>query len=80
MTKAGMRTLKINMIGAMNDYILHLDDERAYMEWIDVVPDCMIEEDAVEIAEDDELWVDTCSLFGKIVNKYQRFGEVVSES
>lgn len=65
-----MTILKMNILGGMNEYIKNLNDENAYMTWIYVVPDECDEEDLRTIAEDSELWVETCRLFGRLVEQY----------
>lgn len=67
-----MRDMRVRFLKQMCDYIqLHIADEDAYAHWIDVVPDEPKEEDFIEIAEDDELWVLACTTFGKIANEYE---------
>ena len=70
MTKNEMIVLKMNMLGGMNEYIKNLSDEDAYMRWINFVPDECDEDDLLFIATDEELWTDTCKLFGRLVGKY----------
>lgn len=70
MTKNEMTVLKMNILGGMNEYVKNLSDENAYMAWIDIVPDECTEDDLLFIATDDELWADTCRLFGSLVKRY----------
>ena len=65
-----MTVLKANMLGGMHEYIRHLNDEDAYDRWILIVPDEPTENDLISIAEDEGLWKDTCSLFGRLVKQY----------
>lgn len=62
-----MTTLKMNLLGGMNEYIKEMGDESIWMRWIMLVPDECTEDDLQFIAEDEELWTDTCKLFGKLV-------------
>lgn len=66
--KSEITVLKMNLLGGMNAYIIDYGDEEIWEEWIaEGVPDCATEDDLQFIAEDDELWVDTCKLFARLV-------------
>lgn len=62
-----MTTLKMNLLGGMNEYIKKMGDESIWMSWIMLVPDECTEDDLQFIAEDEELWADTCRLFDILV-------------
>ena len=62
--------LKMNLLGGMNQYVIDLGDEEAWLWWIELVPDEATEDDLEFIANDRELWTDVCRLFGKIVRMY----------
>lgn len=71
MTKNELKTLKMNILGGMNEYILNLNDEDAIEPWLMCgVPDGATEDDLEYIAEDYEEWVDIVNLFARIVKKY----------
>lgn len=75
MTQTEMTALRRNLIGGMHEYVKHLNDEDAYFWWIETVPDeCDITE-LIEIADDKEMFIDVCNLFGKIVKRYGKYGE-----
>lgn len=61
--------LKMNLLGGMNQYIIDMGDEDVWLTWIMLVPDQCTEDDLISIAEDDELWKEVCSLFGRLVEK-----------
>lgn len=62
---------KMILLASMDNYICNiLGDESAWMSWIQIVPDECTEDDLEFIADDEELWKDTCKLFGKLVEKY----------
>ena len=65
-----MLMLKMNILGGMNDYVRDFGDEEAWDLWITIVPDEMTEDDLEYIANNQELWIDVCILFGKIVKNY----------
>lgn len=71
MTKNELKTLKMNILGGMNEYILNLNDEDAIEPWLMCgVPDDATEDDLEYIADDYEEWVDIVNLFARIVKKY----------
>lgn len=73
MTKQDLLVLRMNLVGGMNEYIKCLNDETAYYNyWIELVPDEATEDDLQDIAESDELFNETCELFGKLI---KRFGD-----
>lgn len=62
--------LKMNLLGGMDSYIRELGDEDIWEVWIaHGVPDGATEDDLRFIAEDDELWQDTCELFGRLIKR-----------
>lgn len=62
--------LKMNLLGGMDSYIRELGDEDIWEAWIaNGVPDGATEDDLRFIAEDDELWRDTCELFGRLIKR-----------
>lgn len=63
--------LRVKLLKQMNDYIINIGDEEIWGDWILAgVPDEATEDDYNFIAHDEECWVDTCTLFGKLV-KYE---------
>lgn len=54
----------------MNYQVKLIEDENAYMEWINHIPDEPDEEDFLEIAEDLEDFHSACVLFCKLITKY----------
>lgn len=65
--------LRVDFLKQMNTYVLeHIYDEEAHMGWLMVaIPDAPTEDDYLDIAEDDEEWVDICDYFGKLVMGYE---------
>ena len=64
--------LKMNLLGGMDSYIRELGDEDIWEVWIAYgIPDGATEDDLQFIAEDDELWRDTCGLFGQLIKREQ---------
>ena len=62
--------LKMNLLGGMDSYIRELGDEDIWEVWIAYgVPDETTEDDLQSIAEDDESWRETCSLFGQLIKR-----------
>ena len=63
-----MLTLRMNILGGMNAYILdNVDDEEIiYDDWFALgVPDEATEDDLRIIAEDEELWLDAINSFAR---------------
>lgn len=70
--KMDLVDLRTNFVKDMHEYVrTRIDDENAYMSWICLVPDEPSHEDFVDIASDNELWTDTCKLFGKLAKAYE---------
>ena len=60
---------RITLLKQMHQYIIDLGDEFLYEWWIsEGVCDEPDEDFFQDVAEDDDCWVEICSLFGKIVN------------
>ena len=59
---------------AMHEIIRCMNNEEAYMEWINTVPDEPSDDDFQSIAEDDWLFAETCKAFKSIFTEYQEDG------
>jgi hypothetical protein len=71
MTRDELVTLRMNMLGGMNEYVKCMNDEDAYYNhWICIVPDECTEEDLEDIAEDDESFNDVVECFAALVKEY----------
>ena len=67
----GTKEQRIQLLKQMNQYIIDLGDEEVYGAWISLgVPDEATEEDYESIAEERELWVYVCKLFGQLIKDY----------
>lgn len=64
---------RIELLKAMNEIVMHLDDEETYYRWIDLVPDCATEEDFKDIAQDDDDMQEICDLFMELVRSSEVF-------
>ena len=69
MTKTDFLTLRANLLGGMNDYILNvIGDDDITEQWQTYgVPDECDENELMEIAENDKEWNAICYLFGNII-------------
>lgn len=69
MNENEIKVLKMNLLGGMHNYIMHVvQDEELQDVWLtDGVPNEPTEEDLEFIAEDDELFAHTVYQFGHIV-------------
>lgn len=63
-------TLRANLLGGMNDYILEvIDNDEITDIWVGYcVANGAEEEDLIMIAENDAVWNYVCKVFGKLVN------------
>lgn len=67
-----IKDMRMGFLKQMHEYIrCHIGDEEAYERWILIMPDESSEEDFESIADDDELWVDVCTVFGKLIKEYE---------
>lgn len=67
-TREELVKTRISIAKQMNKYIIDMGDEEIWMDWITVgIPDAPTEEDYESIAEDDNEWIDLCTLFGRLV-------------
>ena len=58
-----MKVLRANIMGGMNDYIKELGDDDLWDVWIRVFPDECSEEELMEMAEDDIIWLEVIENF-----------------
>lgn len=61
---------RIALLKAQHEIIVHMNNEEAYMEWINIVPDCPQDDDFEFIAEDDELFANAMECFKSIMDTY----------
>ena len=61
---------RIALLKAQHEIIVHINNEEAYMEWINIVPDCPQDDDFEFIAENEELFADAMGCFKEIMNTY----------
>ena len=63
--------LKMNLLGRMNAYVENLGDDDATDYWLTFgIPDGATEEDLEEFAKDNDIWVEMCRIFGKLVERW----------
>ena len=67
-------TLRANIMGGMNEYIKELGDEEIYMKWIMVFPDECDEDELMEMAEDEKIWLDVVKCFARCLEIAQKGG------
>ena len=58
-----MTMLKANLMGGMNEYIKELGDDDLWDIWIEVFPDECSEDELMEMAESDSIWLDVVQRF-----------------
>ena len=69
---------RVEELNTMNDIMLSMNDENAYMSWILSYPDDATEDDEIEIAESDEDFAYICERFDKVFDYYARHGLYIS--
>lgn len=67
---------RVELLKVMNETMIHINDEQAYMAWIEVVPDQASLEDFVDIAEDDSDFSYVTQLFNTLYEQYHSSGLV----
>ncbi len=55
--------LRANIMGGMNEYIREIGDEDIWELWIEVFPDECSENELMELAEDENIWLDVVQRF-----------------
>ena len=65
---------KFQVIKTMNTIIYSMNNEDAWLDWINVVPDQADDNDLDDIANDDELMNIACRLFTQIISEYGNDG------
>ena len=67
---------KFELLKAMHTLVKAMNDENAYLTWINVIPDGADDAELIEIAADDdeEIYRDACNTFRRICNAYARYG------
>lgn len=71
---------KIEMIKAMNCIIQNMNNEVAYMIWINLIPDQATEEDFFDCAEDEEIFIDACNLFKELMEDFSKDGFFINNN
>ena len=64
-----MVMLKANIMGGMNEYIKELGDDDIWDIWIEVFPDECSEEELMEMAKNDSIWLDVVNRFAYILKQ-----------
>lgn len=71
---------RADFVRSMNNIMVHMNDEEAYMKWIQVVPDGATQEDFEAIADDEELFDSTVYLFKDLMDKYMKNGIYIGKT
>lgn len=62
---------RTNLLIKLHSIMICMNDENAYMEWIEMVPDQPTREDFEDIAQDNEFFNEILEDFIKIFNEYK---------
>lgn len=71
---------RVDFVRSMNNIMVHMNDEEAYMKWIQVVPDGATQEDFEAIADDEELFDSTVYLFKDLMERYMKNGIYIGKT
>lgn len=71
---------RADFVRSMNNIMVHMNDENAYMKWITVVPDEADEEDFKTIADNEELFDGVVYLFKDLMERYMKNGIYVGKT
>ena len=71
---------RADFVRYMNNIMVHMNDEHAYMKWIAFVPDGADEEDFKAIADDEELFDDVVQLFKALMERYLKNGIYIGKT
>ena len=71
---------RADFVRSMNNIMVHMNDENAYMKWIAFVPDGADEEDFKAIADDEELFDGVVYLFKDLMERYMKNGIYIGKT
>ena len=71
---------RADFVRSMNNIMVHMNDENAYMKWIAVVPDGATQDDFEAIADDEELFDSTVYLFKDLMERYMKNGIYIGKT
>ncbi len=60
-----MTLLRANIMGGMNEYIKEIGDDDLWDLWIEVFPDECSEDELMEMAENNDIWLDVVNHFNE---------------
>lgn len=71
---------RADFVRSMNNIMVHMNDEDAYMKWIQVVPDGATQDDFEAIADNEELFDSTVYLFKDLMDRYMKNGIYIGKT
>lgn len=71
---------RADFVRSMNNIMVHMNDEDAYMKWIQVVPDGATQDDFEAIANNEELFDSTVYLFKDLMDRYMKNGIYIGKT
>lgn len=71
---------RTDFVRSMDNIITHLNDEDAYMKWVQLVPDGATQEDFETIADDEDLFDSTVYLFKDLMDRYMKNGIYIGKT
>ena len=71
MKKYNQKQARVEILKAMHQYMMNVNDEDAYFHWTIIgVPDEPMEEDYESIADDENGWEDIVKYFATLIKDY----------
>lgn len=71
MKKYNQKQARVEILKAMHQYMMNVNDEDAYFHWTIIgVPDEPMEEDYESIADDENEWEDIVKYFATLIKDY----------
>ena len=71
---------RADFVRSMNNIMVHMNDENAYMKWITVVPDGATQDDFEAIADNEELFDGVVYLFKDLMERYMKNGIYIGKT
>lgn len=71
---------RADFVRSMNNIMVHMNDENAYMKWITVVPDGATQDDFEAIADNEELFDGVVHLFKDLMERYMKNGVYIGKT
>ena len=69
MTTFNITTERIECINAMNNLMIYVGSDESFDKWLEFLPDGLQEDVFKSIAEDDDMYMNLCDLFFRLMRR-----------